>query len=201
MKRKRKKAFVITKVKPKLVFVPPKKFWGRKIAGTIFLVLGSAILTSTIFIIFLIPTFFQKECPTNMVEIIPKEEPKILFIPKLNLELPIVKAKIEKGQWELPEQTVAYLPGSSLTSKRGNLVIFGNNNLKVLGRLPLLKFKDKIYLLGESQYFVFEVEEAKTVLPTDETIFKDTEEKTLTIFSTPDYLKGKRFVVKTQKIP
>jgi len=201
MRKKRKKAFVITKVKPKIIFVPSQKFWGKKIIGVIFLVLGSVILTSSLFYFFLIPYLFvPRECQTVPLNVI-HQSPQKIYFPSLNLELPVIEGKVIEDQWLLPDEAVAFLPGVSIFEEEGNLVIFGRNNPKVLGRLSTIKKKEKIYLFSESNYLVFEVEETKRVLPTDESIFFKTSGKTLTIFSTADYLNGKRFLVKAQRIP
>lgn len=200
MRRKRKKAFVITKVKPKLVFVPSKKFWGRKIAGALFLIFGSVILTSTFFYFFIIPVFFQKGCPpiTPPLEIM--EFPQKVSIPRLDIEIQVEEAKVVDEQWVVLESNLSFLPGNASFEKGGNIIIFGSNKSKVLGKLPLVKKGDQIILFGHEKYLVFEITEAKTVLPTDETIFSETAEKTLILFSTSDYLKGKRFLVKAKKI-
>jgi len=198
MKRRRKKAFVVTKVKQKLVFVPPKKFWGKKIIGVIFLILGSAILTACLFYFLIIPLFFQKECPKVSLPKEAEQTPQRIFIPRLNLELSVEEAKLADGQWVLADASVCFLPGTASFVESGNLIIFGSN--KVLAKLNLIKKEDKIYLFGQEKYLVFEVVETKTVLPSDESIFAESNKKTLTLFSTSDYLKGKRFVVRAKKI-
>jgi len=198
MKRRRKKAFVITKVKPKLVFVPPEKFWGKKIAGAIFLILGSAILTACLFSFLIIPVFFQKECPRVSLPEETEQTPQRILIPRLNLDLPIEEAKLLEGQWVLADKGLSFFSGTTSFDKSGNIIIFGSN--KVLTKLNTIKKEDKIYLFGQEKYLVFEVIETETVLPSDETIFGEGDQKTLTLFSTSDYLKGKRFVIKAKKI-
>jgi len=198
MKRRRKKAFVITKVKPKLVFVPPKKFWGKKIVGAIFLILGSAILTACLFSFLIIPVFFQKECPRVSLPEETEQTPQRILIPRLNLDLPIEEAKLLEGQWVLADKGLSFFSGTTSFDKSGNIIIFGSN--KVLTKLNTIKKEDKIYLFGQEKYLVFEVIETETVLPSDETIFGEGDQKTLTLFSTSDYLKGKRFVIKAKKI-
>ena len=198
MKRRRKKAFVITKVKPKLVFVPPKKFWGKKIVGAIFLILGSAILTACLFSFLIIPVFFQKECPRVSLPEETEQTPQRILIPRLNLDLPIEEAKLLEGQWVLADKGLSFFSGTTSFDKSGNIIIFGSN--KVLTKLNTIKKEDKIYLFGQEKYLVFGVIETETVLPSDETIFGEGDQKTLTLFSTSDYLKGKRFVIKAKKI-
>ena len=81
---KSKKAFV--KIKEKLVFIPPKKFLGRRVLGVILLIVGSLVLTFSLFYFYLAPIFFPPK--TKIVKV--KEEsppfvPERVLIPALNL--------------------------------------------------------------------------------------------------------------------
>lgn len=200
MKRKRKKAFVITKIKPKLVEVRPKKFFGKKILGVIFLVLGSVILTSWLFYFFLIPTFFSSPAQTPAEKVYPVQLPVKMLIPSLGIDLSIVEARVDQDQWSLAESEIYFLPGTSPFDQPENIILFGKNSQKVLGKLSSIKISDQIYLFGEERYLLFEVTETKTVLPEDESIFSATSGASLTLFSTADYFKGKRFVVKAGRL-
>lgn len=201
MKRTRKKAFVITKIKPKLVFIKPKKFLGKKIVGAIFLILGSVILTSSFFYFFLIPTFFKNEClqPSGSRKGI--EKPERIFIPSLNLDLPVVEGSMVDNQWSLPEGSIASLPGNSFFEEGDTGILYGSNNQKALGAVSTIKKGEKIYLFGVDKFRLFQVAEAKSVLPTEENSLLAGEKNTLILFSTNDYLKGRRFVVKAVLIP
>lgn len=201
MKRKKSKAFVITKIKEKLVYVSPKKFMGKKISGAILLVLGSVIVTACLFNFYILPALFPKaNCPEVAPPEIKPNFPKRILISRLNLDLSVEEAKIVGDQWALSKTGLSYLPENSELEDEGNLVIFGKNETKFLARLPEVRKKDQIFLLGEEKYLVFEVEETKTVSPSDNSIFTESPERTLTIFSTSDYLKGKRFVVKARVV-
>lgn len=197
MRRKKGKAFIITKVKEKLIYLPPKKFFGKKVSGVILLVLGSIIITGCLFNFYLIPIFFPKtECPKVSTPEIKPDFPAKLVIGRLNLEIPIEQARIINNQWAISETALSYLPENSDFKDKGNLVIYGKNDQKLLGRLTEMRKKDLIVLFWEKNSSIFEVSETKTVLASDETIFTINSGRTLTLFSTVDYLKGKRFMVK-----
>jgi hypothetical protein len=199
MRKKKNKAFVITKVKEKLIFVPPKKFLGKKISGAILLVLGSMIVTACLFNFYILPVLFSKaSCPRVVPPEVKPSFPKRILIDRLNLDFPVEEAKIVGNQWGLSKTGLSYLPENSKLEDKGNLVIFGKNDPKFLGRLSEVKKSDKIYLFGEEKYLVFEVEETTAISPSDNSIFTASPERTLTIFSTSDYLKGRRFVVKAR---
>jgi len=200
MKRKRKKAFVITKIKPKLVEVRPKKFFGRKILGVVFLVLGSAILTSCLFYFFLIPTFFSSPIQPEAEKVYKIQLPIKILIPSQGIDLSIVEAQVDQDQWSLPESEICFLPGTTPFDQPENIILFGKNSQKVLGKLSSIKRSDQIYLFGEERYLLFEVTETRTALPEDESIFSATPGASLTLFSTADYFKGKRFVVRARRL-
>lgn len=200
MKRKRKKAFITTKIIPKLVFVTPKGFWGKRVGGVVLLIFGTAVLTSTIWL-FLVPkTFFQKECPEVVLREEKKEILKKILLPRLEIELPTEEAKVELGQSELSDSTVFSFSDNDIFAQTGNIIIFGNNNAKTLSKLSLVRKGDKIILFGENKFLEFTVVDFKTVVPGDNSLYETSSEKTLILFSTSNYLKGKRFVVRAKKI-
>lgn len=191
MRRKRKKVFVVTKVKPKVVFISPKKFLLKKLLGAIFLILGSSLLTSVIFYLSVIPNYIQKKIKMEekRLMIIPKK----ILIPSLNLDMPIEEAVASQSSWILPSKAVAFIPDTFWGEEKEDLVIFGKS--EYLANLEKINKGDKIYILGKESYFIYQVENTKVTLPQDESIFAKTGEKKMTLFSTQDYSKGKRFVV------
>jgi len=81
---KLKKNFL--KTKEKLVFLPAKKFLGRRVVGVILLIVGSLVLTFSLFYFYLAPILFPPK--TEVVKV--KEEkpplvPKQVLIPALDL--------------------------------------------------------------------------------------------------------------------
>jgi hypothetical protein len=84
------------KTKEKLVFLPPKKFLGRRVLGVILLIAGSLVLTFSLFYFYLAPIFFPPK--TKIVKV--KEEkppltPKRVLIPALGLNYWVEEGKIE----------------------------------------------------------------------------------------------------------
>jgi len=196
MRRTRKKAFVVTKFKPKLVIVPPKKFLGKRIIGVLFLVLGSAILTGSFFYFFLIPNYFK---PDRSVKEVKKETdfPRRLVIPVLSLDLPVAEARIIDGQWGLPANAAVFLPDNNFFAQKSG-TLFGSNQTGVLNNLGKVKKGDRIYLFGRENFLLFSVEEIVSSLPGEPNSNEKlpVPEGTLVLFSTGDYLKGKRIIVK-----
>lgn len=97
-RRKRKKTFF--KIKERLVFVAPKKFFGRKVLGVIFLVSGSLILAASLVYFYLIPYLLPRFFPPKKEIIEIKEIPEPfsaqrVLIPTIGLDLKIKEGNIE----------------------------------------------------------------------------------------------------------
>lgn len=203
MRRTRKKAFVITKFKPKLVIVPPKNFLGKRIIGVLFLILGSSILTGSFFYFFLIPSFphfFRSGCSIGEVQ---KEtdSPQRLVIPALNLDLAVTKARIIDGQWALPANALVIFPENDFFNQKSG-TIFGSNQPGVLSNLGKIKKGDRIYVFGQKIFLLFATEEIFFSDPGQANLEKSgsNSEKVLLLFSTNDYLKGKRLIIKAKEV-
>ena len=94
-RKKEKKTFF--KIKEKLVFVPSKKFFGRKLAGIICLVCGSLILTVSLVYFYVIPKFFSA-AKVNQIEIREEQStfvPKRILLPYLGLDFPVENNVVE----------------------------------------------------------------------------------------------------------
>jgi hypothetical protein len=91
---KSKKAFL--KIKEKLVFLPSKKFLGRRVLGVVLLVAGSLILTFSLVYFYLVPVFFP---PKTKVVTVKEKKPAFLakrvLIPAFDLSLPVKDGLIE----------------------------------------------------------------------------------------------------------
>jgi len=191
---KKRKVFFITKIKPKLVWVTPKKFSGKKLAGVIFLILGSMVLATTLLYLLLAPYFFSPKNSSAPGAAVKTETVKKILFSRLNWELPVVEGKLSAGQWLLPAEGVAYLPDGDVFAGQNNLVFFGNK-AKILSKLNLLRKQDLVYLLGESRYLVFEVTQVSQAAASED-LFAKTNQRNLILFATNDYLKGERLVIR-----
>ncbi|PIS14623.1 hypothetical protein COT64_01685 [Candidatus Shapirobacteria bacterium CG09_land_8_20_14_0_10_39_12] len=83
------------KVKEKLVLIPPKKYFGKKIIGVVCLVLGSLLIAGSLLFFYVIPIFFPPK-----TEIVQVEKEKLVFFPqrililKQNLDLSVENGEI-----------------------------------------------------------------------------------------------------------
>lgn len=97
-RKKEKQTFF--KIKEKLVFVPPKKFFKRKLLGIICLFCGALIIAVSLAYFYVIPMFFpsSKSSTTEIVKKIPDFVPERILVPYLGLDFSveenIVKTKL-----------------------------------------------------------------------------------------------------------
>lgn len=101
MPRPRKKR-TFFKIKEKLVFVTPKKFFGKKILGIICLISGSLILTFSLVYFYLIPKLLPRFVPPQKEIVEVKEAPEPfsaqrVLIPEAGIDLRIEGGSI-KGE-------------------------------------------------------------------------------------------------------
>jgi len=88
-RKKEKQTFF--KIKEKLVFVPPKKFFKRKLMGIVCLFCGSLIIAVSLAYFYVIPRFFPTT-RSSTIEIIEKETafvPERILFPYLGLDFSV----------------------------------------------------------------------------------------------------------------
>lgn len=88
-RKKEKQTFF--KIKEKLVFVPPKKFFKRKLMGIVCLLCGSLILAVSLAYFYVIPRFFPatKSSTTEIIEKKTVFVPKRILVPYLGLDFSV----------------------------------------------------------------------------------------------------------------
>ncbi len=120
-----------------------------------------------------------------------------MVIPVLSLDLPVAEARIIDGQWGLPANAAVFLPDNNFFAQKSG-TLFGSNQTGVLNNLGKVKKGDRIYLFGRENFLLFSVEEIVSSLPGEPNSNEKlpVPEGTLVLFSTGDYLKGKRIIVK-----
>lgn len=110
-RKKEKKTFF--KIKEKLVFVPPKKFFKRRLMGIVCLFCGSLILAVSLAYFFVIPRFFPAT-KSSTVEIIKKQPafvPKRILVPYLGLDFPVEEEVVKT---ELPLKNFVVEKGAEI---------------------------------------------------------------------------------------
>lgn len=94
------------------------------------------------------------------------QTPKSIYIPKLNLFLPLQTAPVKNDEWVLNEQKTAFFgEGSALPGKTGTTAIFAHAKKGLFGKLPLLKKDDTIIVFSDTTGFQYKIKEKQLVEP------------------------------------
>lgn len=99
MPRKREKKTFL-KIKEKLVFVTPKRFFGRKVVGIIFLIGGTLLLALSLIYFFLIPRLFPDR--PKIEQVLENKNtflPRRVLIPSVNLNFLVYEGIVAESDF------------------------------------------------------------------------------------------------------
>lgn len=124
--------------------------------------------------------------------------PTHLEIPSLALELPIYPAEIVGGRWQTTSEGISYLTSSPLPGDVGNSVMYGHNWPNLLGNLHNIQPGDTISVYFGSKRLDYVVHFVSVVSPAETSIYADTPDTRLTLYTCTGFLDSKRLVVTAQ---
>lgn len=129
-----------------------------------------------------------------------KNIPDRIILPNLSIDLPVKKAKVIAGYWEVFTDTAGWGEGSGVPGQPGNQVIFAHAREGLF--LPLRKIKNgmKIYVFNQDKYFSYEVKEIKEVLPNQIETIAPTIDETLTLYTCSGFEDSKRLIVTAKRV-
>ena len=121
--------------------------------------------------------------------------PTRIVIQELNIDLPVRKAQIVNGYWEVFEDVAGWGEGTASSGQAGNQVIFAHARRGLFLPLRNIRQGAKIEVYsGESKY-LYEVKEIKEVTPTQIEVIVPTEDETLTLYTCSGFSDSKRLIV------
>ncbi len=121
--------------------------------------------------------------------------PKKIVIPDLSIDLNVKKANIVNGFWEVFEDSAAWGKGSGIPGEIGNQVIFAHARKGLFLPLQSIKVGTDIYILTDSGWFQYEVNDIKEVYPSQTEVIEVTADETLTLYTCSGYADSKRLIV------
>lgn len=145
------------------------------------------------------PIKVSKELTKN-IDTIGEEIPVRLIIPRLNIDIPVLPSKVIDGNWELSDNSASFGLGSAFPGDRGNTVIFGHARENILGPLKRIAIKDRVHVLTQKHYFSYEVNEIKSVYPSQVEVVAPQSDDRLTLFTCSGFLDKQRLVVIAKRI-
>lgn len=123
------------------------------------------------------------------------QKPIRIIIPAVQIDLPIVEARVVRGLWELSDTTASHGMGSGNPGDQGNTVIFGHARDELFGPIRELKKDNVIYLLTKNRWHQYTVIETKLVDTKDVEVIAPTKDETLTLFTCSGFLDSKRLII------
>jgi len=120
---------------------------------------------------------------------------KRIIIPEVSIDLEVKKSKLINGYWEVFDDSAGWGEGSGIPGEKGNQVIFAHARKGLFLPLRFIKVGDKIYLLTDSKWFMYEVKEIKEVYPNQVEVIAPTEDETLTLYTCSGFADTKRLIV------
>lgn len=163
----------------------------------VILLLTAAILTT-------LPSRLESSAPTRepiqidaqlLSGVTSGHPPKRIIIPKLNIDLPVIEARVVNGYWELSETTASHGQGSAYPGESGNTVIFAHAREGLFLPLRDIQKDAIIYVLSATEWHRYKVVETKLVSPSQVEVIAPTSEERLTLFTCSGFMDSKRLIV------
>ena len=130
---------------------------------------------------------------------ITNNNPVRILIPKADIDLSVVNAKIINGYWELSETTASYGLGSGIPGQKGNIVVFAHARQGLFYNLKDVKLNDTIYIFTKDKWYRYKVNKITAVYPNQTDVIQPTKNETLTLYTCTGFDDQKRLIV--QAIP
>ncbi len=122
--------------------------------------------------------------------------PTFIYIPSLELGLPLSEATKTNGVWPTYTDSVSHVANSSSPGEDDNVVIYGRNTTDQFGLLTSLAKGDEIILsLRNGDSYRYTVTDLHVVLPNETSLIKSSNKETLTLYTPYGFAGLKRFVV------
>lgn len=118
-----------------------------------------------------------------------------LTIPSAGVSLPAYTADIVGTTWQTTKRGVSYLSSSALPGQQGNSVIYGHNWPNLLGNLHEVQPGDPVYVKTQDHTYRFIVYFVTEVGPYESSVYQNTTDTRLTIYTCSGFLDSKRLVV------
>lgn len=141
-------------------------------------------------------SFAVDDYPSKFISTDGASLPEEIIIAAINLDLPIIPAKLDRGKWEATTKGVSYLISSPIPGEKGNSILYGHNWQNLLGNIVKLKPGQIItikYRNGSLKNF--RIDSTVLVSPKEVAILAASETPQITIYTCIGFLDSKRFVV------
>jgi len=121
--------------------------------------------------------------------------PDRIILPDVNINVIVKEAKIEKGYWQVFDNTASYGQGSAVLNEKGNMVIFAHAREGLFYNLKDIKENDLVFVYNKKQRFTYKVKKIKSVYPNETNVIAPTKNEILTLYTCTGFYDEKRLVV------
>jgi len=128
------------------------------------------------------------------------KEPLRVVIPDAGIDLPVKRAEIIRGYWEVFPDTAAWGSGSGYPGEAGNQVVFAHAREGLFLPLKEVELNDKVYIFTKDGWFDYKVTEIKDVYPNQIQVVAPTNDETLTLYTCTGYQDSKRLIVIAKRV-
>ncbi len=125
-----------------------------------------------------------------------KELPRRILVKDLNIDLPVIPAKVTDSKWETTSNGASFLVSSPIPGNDGNSVIYAHNWTSLFGNLVNARPGETVEVeFADKSRKTFEIEYTSTVSPSESSILASSKDKRITLYTCTGFLDSKRFVV------
>ncbi len=166
------------------------------------LVIGVGFLVLAVAIFFYSPRYLQVPS-RNPIVINPilytaklnADTPNRIVIPAIAIDLPVVKAPVVNGYWQLSDTTASYGEGSGHPGMPGNTVIFAHARVGLFYNLKDAKVGNVIYVYTQHKKYIYTVSKISAVYPNQTDVIAPTKTDTLTLYTCTGFYDQQRLIV------
>ena len=173
-----------------------QKTIGRRRLGVAFLFLAAALL--------LAPQYVRPQSTAGepikidqqlLSETVTGHSPLRMIIPKLQMDVPVVEARVVNGYWELSEVAASFGVGSAYPGQTGNTVIFAHARERLF--LPLRQAEPDmiVYVLTDTVWHRYKISNVQLVNPDQVEVIAPSQDERLTLYTCSGFLDSKRLIV------
>ena len=123
------------------------------------------------------------------------DTPNRIAIPAIKIDLPVVKAPVVNGYWQLSNTTASYGEGSGYPGIAGNTVIFAHARVGLFYNLKNANIGNIIYVYTKNKKYIYRVTQITAVYPDQTDVIAPTKVDTLTLYTCTGFYDQKRLVV------
>lgn len=194
----RKKLLLSSKKKKKRIIKRIEKNTLKgKLIGIIFLLLALVVLfLPQIFLTFKpVSNSPIKINPSLLASKATQNDPVRILIPKVNIDLKVINARIINGYWEVSENTASYGLGSGQLGTKSNTVIFAHAREGLFYNLKNVKQDDIVYVFTKNNWYRYRVNKITSVYPSQTEVINPTRNEVLTLYTCTGFYDEKRLII------